>query len=166
MQYVLALLFLAGFAVYLGVKHLPKLRLSAGPGNTSKEDIAFRDSMIKLTTDFNRTVNTNINILEEKAKELRKLIDLTDKKIIQTNSLITDLGVASLRNRKEIPSPRGNPIVKEVKLPLSADNKYRKIDELIADGLPLEDIARRMGASRREVQLTMELKRRREQMTH
>ncbi|MBU1486830.1 hypothetical protein KKH56_02110 [bacterium] len=165
MQYVLALLFLAGFGVYLGMKHLPNLMKARG-SVVSKEDIAFRDSINKLTTDFNRTVNININILEEKTEELRRLIELADKKAIQTNSLMTDLEAASFRSRKETPLPVSKEIVKKVKLPGPADDKYGKIDKLIADGLPLEDIARKIGASRREVQLIMELKRRREQMTH
>ncbi|MBU0566877.1 hypothetical protein KJ693_05480 [bacterium] len=165
MQYILALLFLAGFGVYLSVKHLPNL-MKAKESKVNKEDIAFRDSINKLTTDFNRTVNININILEEKTKELRRLIELADKKAIQTNSLMTDLEVASFRSRKEIPLPVSKEIVKKVKLPGPAADKYGKIDELIADGLPLEDIAHKIGASRREVQLIMELKRRREQMAH
>lgn len=164
MEYVLAFLILAGFGVYMAVKHLPKLMKSKG-SKIDKEDIAFRDQMIELTTDFNRTVNTNINILEEKAKELKKLIDLADKKAGQANSLMASLEVASLKIEKRTPS-RPQDIVKQVKLLASPDNKYKKIDELIADGLPLEDIARQMGTSRQEVQLIMELKKRREQMIH
>lgn len=76
---------------------------------TKKKNVAFDEkgmrnfqgSINTLLTDFNRISNTNINVLEEKIKELHEAVEVADEKIKRMNALMADLEIISSRIRKK-----------------------------------------------------------------
>lgn len=76
-----------------------------------------------LLTDFNRVSNANINLLEERIRCLKELIEIADEKIEKLNGLISDAQIINKRNR---------PIItKEFSIPRTkAMREYERIKEL------------------------------------
>lgn len=86
---LLALFF--GYSLYVKKRSLhPEERLEAD----------LKGSINALITDFNRVSNININILEEKIKDLHEVVALADEKIKRLNGLMADLEILTTRVEK------------------------------------------------------------------
>ncbi len=80
---------------------------------SSDERMALKDNASKLITEFNKVSNTNINILEDKIRDVREAVELADKIIIRINSSLSDMGIVARRIQetdmplREIPKHKG-----------------------------------------------------------
>jgi hypothetical protein len=62
----------------------------------------FQDNVSKLITEFNKISNTNINILEDKIRDLKEAIRLADESIVKINSYISDLKLVANRIKEDV----------------------------------------------------------------
>lgn len=116
-----------------------------------KRDIQGR--MSTLLTDFNRVSNSNINVLEEKIKDLREVVELADEKIQRLNGLMADLEIAS----SKVGEKRRILIKKEMDFtPKSLVTKeYERIHQLTSQEFASPGIVKEVGTNREEVQLVL-----------
>lgn len=147
---------LAGYMIWL---HGIKPRIT---NIESKDFDKFRNEVSKLITEFNRVANTNINILEDKIEDLKGVIKLADDKIVRLNSKLTDLEILANRDKKPTAKEVEEVIPKKKIKPLSnkatLHEKKERIEELVREGVPIEEIAKAVNMSKGEVQLVVELK--------
>lgn len=114
-------------------------------------------SMSVLLTDFNRVSNTNINVLEDKIKDLREVIELADDKIRRLNGIMADLEILSSRVKK---GERAASRVNLTSTP-SVTKQYKHIRQLTSKGISTPGIAKELDISSEDVQLVLNAKNRR-----
>jgi hypothetical protein len=121
-----------------------------------------REEVADLITDINRTINGNLNVMEERTAELKKLTNEATKKIMKLNSLITDAEIAMGRAAGAMGKSRGS-------FPEAAEegggdgggrgSKYEKVLELYNMGLDAAEISHRTKVGLAEVKLILGLSR-------
>ena len=129
----------------------------------------FRGEIADLITDINHIVNGNMNVMEDKTLELKRLTNEANKRIMKLNSLITDAEI--VRGRALGTSDRDLDHSIET-TPSNGDGgspndgshdgsagKYERVFELYNLGLDVADIARRTNLGLPEVKLILGLNR-------
>ncbi len=162
--------FLSGIGVAVGCGILLALlyvilrgvRLKKHRTLTTKDEESFRNEVSNLMTDFNRVANININLLEDKVEDLKRVIQLADEKIIKLNTLIVDLEIVKQRgsSKKIEASKLDLPEIPPFPKKLLNRQRNERIKQLAKQGYLLEEIARTAEVSLGEVQLIVGLGRR------
>lgn len=133
-------------------------------GNEEKNDHPYQ-KMLQLITEFNRTSNANIDILESKTEELRKELESASIKIDQLRKLneeskreVTFLEDKFLKNKEEVKNKEKKENRGEVNLEETSNNRYDLANNLIKQGLTIEEVAKRVKLSRSEIELVFQLR--------
>jgi hypothetical protein len=72
---------------------------------SNDDRMALKDNVSKLITEFNKISNTNINILEDKIRDVREAVELADEVIIRINSSLSDMGIVARRMQEAYTPP-------------------------------------------------------------
>jgi len=140
----------------------------------------YRKEVNGLIADMNSTADRNLQLLEDRIKKLKELLDDSSKRINvyvkdseesrAGEALYTSLGrgIRAALKTKEEPPPETPPVVKPASKPVVEQVVSRPpskrqirahIDLLLNEGIAPEEIVRRLGISIAEVQLAMNLRR-------
>ncbi|MDI6786072.1 MAG: DUF2802 domain-containing protein [bacterium] len=121
--------------------------------NNEENDHTYQ-KMIQLITEFNRTSNANIDILEGKTEELRKEIENASIKIDQLRKLNkeSEKEVVFLEIKEE------EKVKKEENLEETNSDRYDLANNLIRQGLTIDEVAKRVKLSRSEIELAFQLR--------
>ena len=110
-----------------------------------------RAEVSDLITDVNHIVNGNMNVIEDKTQELKRLTNEANKRIMKLNSLITDTEIVIGRAAGAGENVRSSKVASDrVEITSSDDGervipgrKYDKVLELYNLGLDVVDISRK-----------------------
>jgi len=126
---------------------------------SSDDGMAFRDNVSKLITEFNKISNANINILEDKIRDIKEVVEIADERIVRINSSLSDIGIVSRRIQEPLMPLREIQRRKETKsvgygatdteargvqlpemLPLTENKSMSTVDISLPAALPLSGV--------------------------
>ena len=162
------------------------IKLYSKKTNQDNEKDSSYEKMLELVREFNRISNLNINILEDKVKELKEEVKVATEKINQLkvinkekkkSLLVKTLLVETKKeDQGKVSSPepgsdryqlinnlidKGLTIENKEKVSLSepGSDRYQLINNLIDKGLTIEEIAKKARLSQSEIKLVSQLRR-------
>jgi DNA-binding NarL/FixJ family response regulator len=112
--------------------------------NDEEEKKESYQKMLQLITEFNKASNTNIEILEDKISELRVEIENAEKLI------------SNLRKIKEERVEEDKEKLEDLKEDLQ--DRYQRVNDLIKEGLSIDEVAKRVKISKGEIKLVSNLR--------
>jgi len=112
-----------------------------------------------LMIEFNRLTKNNIDLIEEKIDEIKKVIDLADKQLsIYKAGILVDNNPINKKNRAVVDRVENSEIgISDIGNRKKKGDKYKQIKELMKEGKSSDEIAKIMGISVNEVNLYMEM---------
>lgn len=138
-------------ALFLGFLYVK--RRDPDPDKIGTADL--KGSINALLTDFNRVSNTNINILEEKIKDLHEVCGLADEKIQRLNGIMADLEILRGKVEKKKKSVSCQNLVPTT----TAAKQYRRIRKLTSNH-PTPDIVKELDMDSKGVEALLDGERR------
>ncbi len=112
-----------------------------------------------LMIEFNRLTKNNIDLIEEKIDEIKKVIDLADKQLsIYKAGILVANNPINKKNRAVVDRVENSEIgISDIGNRKKKGDKYKQIKELMKEGKSSDEIAKIMGISVNEVNLYMEM---------